>query len=178
MTKKKTKTQLDFEIDKLTNSIVNVISGEEFKTTILIVTLKDLTKIRKEKWKFNWTKEFKSTDRTVYKLETVENPGIVHGLISLKVRPDHVEMTLIENSPFNFGSKKLYHGVAGNLVAFGCKIAFESGFEGILAFTAKSRLIDHYKKTLNAQVFKGNDMYIDTKFSLSLVKKYFKDFEL
>jgi hypothetical protein len=57
-------------------------------------------------------------------------------------------------------------------------MAFERGFEGILAFTAKTRLIEHYKKTLNAQVFKGNEMFIDTKYSLSLVQKYFKDFEL
>lgn len=178
MTKRYTKNKLDFEIDRFTNSITNIVSGEEFKTVVSEITLKDLGRIKREKWKFHWAREHKKTDRVVYKLETVENPGIIHGLISLRIQNDHVEMTLIENAPFNYGSKKIYYGVAGNLVAFGCKMAFEKGFQGILVFTAKTRLIDHYKKTLNAKVFKGTSMYIDTDFSLSLVIKYFKDFKL
>jgi hypothetical protein len=44
--------ELDFEIDKLTNSIENTISGEVFDTLISQVT--DFKKVSKADWSFNW----------------------------------------------------------------------------------------------------------------------------
>jgi hypothetical protein len=41
------KTPLDFEIDKLTNSIENTSTGEVFDTVVSQLTLKDLTRIPK-----------------------------------------------------------------------------------------------------------------------------------
>ena len=85
-------------------------------------------------------------------------------------------MDLIETAKFNKGKQKLYNGVAGNLVAFACKMSFELKYDGIVSFVAKTQLIDHYKTTLGAQLFGSNRMYIDTKQSFVLVTKYFKDF--
>lgn len=87
-------------------------------------------------------------------------------------------MDLIENANFNKGQKKLYLGVAGNLVAFVCKKSFELGYDGIVSFIAKTQLIEHYQISLGAKLFAGNRMFIDSKDSLFLVKQYFKDFEL
>ena len=50
------------------------------------------------------------------------NTEVVQGLISLAVTPDNVYMHLVENAPFNVGQNKVYAGVAGNLVAFACKL--------------------------------------------------------
>ena len=83
-------------------------------------------------------------------------------------------MNLIENASFNKGKKKLYKGVAGNLVAFACKTSFEKKYDGVVSFVAKTQLIEHYKQTLGAKLFAGNRMFIDTKESLMLVEKYFK----
>jgi hypothetical protein len=82
-------------------------------------------------------------------------------------------MHLIESAKFNRGSKKLYIGVPGNLVAFVCKFSFEKGYEGYVSFESKTKLIDHYKKTLGAFVIAGKLMAIDTKASLKLLEKYF-----
>ena len=49
-------------------------------------------------------------------------------------------MPFIESAQFNKGKQKLYKGVAGNLVAFGCKISFEKGYDGVVSFIAKSRM--------------------------------------
>jgi hypothetical protein len=38
-------------------------------------------------------------------------------------------MPLIESARFSKGRHKLYKGVAGNLVAYGCKISFEKGYD-------------------------------------------------
>lgn len=82
-------------------------------------------------------------------------------------------MHLLENANFNIGKDKMYYGVAGNLVAFACKVAFEKGYDGYLAFDAKTELIEHYVKTLKATHFRGKRMFIETEAANFLVSKYF-----
>lgn len=84
-------------------------------------------------------------------------------------------MNLLESAPFNIGRSKLYEGVAGNLVAYACKVSFQKGFGGFVAFTAKSKLIEHYEKTLGAYHFKNQRMIIETNAAKILVEKYFKN---
>ena len=172
---KKTKTYfLDFRIDKLTNSIENVISGDNFKTEILPFSQSDLkNSIKKDGWKFNWKEECKQPDRSVYKLVIRDNIHIIQGLISLTPETDNVFMHLIESAPFNFGKNKLYLGVPGNLVAFACKQSFSRGSEGYVSFRSKTQLIKHYEETLGAIHFGGHLMVINTEAALKLIEKYF-----
>jgi hypothetical protein len=74
---------LDFEIDKLTNSIENTLSGEIFDTEITRLTYVEHYQIKKNDWLFDWYSELKNTNSEVYKLTTSNNPTIIHGLISL-----------------------------------------------------------------------------------------------
>lgn len=166
---------LDFEIDKLTDSIINRISGDSFRTEVSLMTRKDLKAISKTKgWSFDWKYEFDQPEREVYKLTIAENPSIIQGLMSLTVKSDHVYMYLLESAPFNVGKSKLYEGVPGNLVAFACKLSFQRGGEGFVAFESKTKLIDHYVKTLGAFHFGGHLMVIDTLAAKRLVDRYFK----
>ena len=167
---------LDFEIDKLTNSIENAVTGELFETDVSRIYSKDLKLIKSGEWSFDWRKEVAEKDRQVYKLTTIQNPKIVHGLISLTDKGDHIFMDLIESAKFNKGRNKQYLGVAGNLVAFGCKMSFELSYDGVVSFIAKTQLIEHYQKSLGAKLFRNNRMFIDTRESLLLVMKYFKGF--
>jgi len=58
MTKKKN-IGLDFVIDKLTNSIENIVTGDSFPTEISVVTREDLKlTTKKNGWVFNWLAEF------------------------------------------------------------------------------------------------------------------------
>jgi hypothetical protein len=84
-------------------------------------------------------------------------------------------MDLIESAKFKKGKGKLYKGVASNLVAFACKTSFEKGFEGYVSFTAKTQLIEHYQKSLNAINFGGQLMIINTLSANTLIDKYFKN---
>ena len=81
---------------------------------------------------------------------------------------------LIENAPFNKGKEKLYEGVAGNLVAFACRLSFQRGSDGFVSFHSKTNLIDHYVKSLNAIHYGNQLMIINTEAALRLVNKYFK----
>jgi hypothetical protein len=176
--KKHKEISADFEIDKLTNSIENTITGEIFDTEVTRIYSKDSKQIKKSDWVFEWHKEFKEATNEIYKLTTLNNPTIIQGLICFSNKHDHIFMSLIESAKFNKGRCKLYSGVAGNLVAFGCKVSFEKGYEGVVSFIAKSKLIEHYLLTLGAKQFGGsNRMFIDTKEALVLVKQYFKNFK-
>jgi len=108
-------------------------------------------------------------------LTILNNSSIVQGLISLTEREDHVYMHLIESAPFNLGKGKVYIGVPGNLCAFACRLSFHRGFEGYVAFTAKTKLINHYENTLGAEIVGGQLMVINKLSALRLIDKYFKD---
>ena len=172
--KKHRQIGLDFVIDKLTNSIENVVSGDSFPTDITLISNDDLKILTKKAgWVFDWKFEFKQPERDVYKLTIVNNPTVIQGLISLEVRQDHVYMHLVESASFNKGRTKIYSGVPGNLVAFTCKLSFQRGHMGNVSFHSKSQLVDHYIETLGAGHFGGRLMIIDTIAALKLINKYF-----
>lgn len=167
---------LDFEIDKLTRSIENVVTGDSFPTDISLISVKDLKIATKRNgWLFDWKGEFDQKEKEVYKLTIVNNPAILQGLVSLEIKPDHVYLHLIENAPFNKGKSKMYAGVAGNLVAFTCKLSFQRGHDGNVSFISKTQLIDHYVNSLGAFHFGGRIMIIETKAAIKLINKYFHD---
>src|SRR5690606_7973284 len=126
-------------------------------------------------WQFDWKDEFAQKQKEVYKLTIVNNPSIIQGLVSLEIKADHVYLHLIENAPFNKGKSKMYAGVAGNLVAFACKLSFQRGHDGNVSFISKTQLVDHYVNSLGAFHFGGRIMIIETKAAIKLINKYFHD---
>jgi hypothetical protein len=170
------KIGLDFVIDKLTNSIQNTVTGDSFPTEVSRFSKSDLKQVTKKNgWAFNWKSEFNNNVREVYKLTISNNPNIIQGVLSLTIESDHIYMDLLESAPFNRGRNKIYEGVAGNLVAYACKLSFQNAFDGYLSFTAKTKLIDYYIKTLHAYRFGGHLMIINTVAAKILIDKYFKN---
>lgn len=119
--------------------------------------------------------ELKDMSKEVYKLTTVKNPTVIHGLLSMEDKGDHIFMHLVESAKFNKGKNKLYLGVPANLVAFACKQSMEKGYEGYVAFDSKTVLIEHYKKTLGATHLRGQRMYIYDKAASKLIAQYLKE---
>jgi hypothetical protein len=169
----------EFLIDKITNCIEEKATGRIFATTSLLVTLEEIKKVhKKDGWLFNWKTEYQQANHQIYKLSITGNQHI-QGLISLEPikSQQYIELHLIESAPHNYGAKKQFLGVLGNLVAFACKMSFELGFDGFVAFTAKTRLIDHYTKTLGARILYGNNrMGIFTKEAKNLVNSYYENY--
>jgi hypothetical protein len=174
--KKAKSIPLDFIVDKLTNSIENVVTGDSFATSISIVSKVDLPKVTKKVgWTFNWKYEFQQPYRDIYKLTIVNNLSIIQGLICLQVMTDHVYMHLLESAPFNRGHSKVYAGVPANLVAFACQLSFQRGHMGNVSFISKSQLLKHYQESLGAVHVGGRLMVIETAAALKLIDKYFKN---
>ncbi len=174
--KKQKSAGLDFIVDKLTNSIENIVTGDSFATDISLLTKNDVKLVsKKDGWNFNWSEEYKRPESDVFKLTIVNNSTVIQGLVSLEVKADHVYMHLVESAPFNKGKTKMYSGVAGNLVAFACKLSFQRGHNGNVSFLSKTRLVEHYEKTLGAFHFGGRVMIIETQSALKLINKYFQN---
>ena len=172
--KKQKQTGLYFVVDKLTNSIENVVTGDSFPTDVHPITKADLKNTTKRNgWLFNWTGEFKLTDKQVFKLTIRNNPEIIQGLLSISDYGDHYYLHLVESAPFNLGRSKLYEGVPGNLFAFTCKTSWDKGYQGFISFTSKTKLVTHYEKTLGATHVGGQKMVIFPQEALRLIKKYY-----
>jgi hypothetical protein len=170
--------ELNFEIDKITESIENAETGETLDTLVLPVTKDDLKETTKKNgWLFDWKFEYDQTGRQVYKLVAEQEPQTIHGLVSLEERAKHIFMHLIESAPCNIGKEKKYLGVCGNLTAFGCKLSKELGFNGVIAFDPKTALIPHYEKTLGAVLISERRMAIFEKDAQVLLDKYFPETE-
>lgn len=172
--KKETKYQLDIQIDRLTNSILNTISGDSFPTDVHLVGENELKSVTKKNgWLFSWPSELKYADRRVYKLTTRDNPTIIQGLASISDYNDHFYLHLVESAPFNLGKDKLYEGVPGNLFAFTCKISWDKGYQGFVSFTSKTKLIEHYSNSLGATHVGGQKMIIFPQEALKLIRRYY-----
>ena len=166
---------IDFVIDRLTNSIENIITGDSFQTMVSLFTMEDAKHCTKKNgWNFDWKFELKQPTRDVFKLTIANSISAIQGLISLEVKEDHVFIHLIENAPFNKGKSKVYAGVAGNLVAYACKVSVDKGYQGFLAFDAKTALIKHYKESLYATHFRELKMFIETNAAMRLISQYFE----
>jgi hypothetical protein len=172
--KKRPPAYIDIEIDKLTNSIENSLTGEIFDTEIARIRIKDIKQLDKKDWQFDWIKELKDNSKEVYKLSTVNNPTIIQGLLSIEDKKDHIFLHLIESTPFNKGKSKVYLGVAANMVAYACKVSFDKGYNGYVAFDAKTNLIKHYEQSLGATHFHKERMYVGMAAATKLISHYFK----
>lgn len=167
--KREGKMQIDIIIDELTDCLKRRKDG----TTVETEYRKLETPIKKKDfsgWKFNWSTPQKN-GYDVYELFLKGNSEI-EGRIALTLKPGYVEVDVIESNPKNIGSKGEYIGVGGHLFAIACLISFNNGYEGYVAFTAKTNLIDHYIKSLGANVLSGQRLCIEESAARELVNKY------
>jgi hypothetical protein len=93
----KIQIEQNFRIDKLTDSIVNTVSGDSFQTEVGRMTSVDLKKITKRNgWNFDWKSEFNDLQKEIYKLTIINNSSVIQGLLSLTIEQDHVYMNLYQ----------------------------------------------------------------------------------
>ena len=164
---------VDIEIDKLTNSVENRITGDVFDTQVIEITDKEPEQFYSN-WNFDWLAEFDNPETKVFKLIIEQNTEVIQGLISLKYLDGFVFVELVENADFNIRRNKVYLGVSGNLFAFACKESWDRGSYGYVAFNAKTNLIPHYKETLGAiRIGDSNQMVIEPEKAWSLINQYY-----
>ena len=160
---------IDIKIDKFTNCLEDKKTGKEINTEIKPYKpkLKDL-----QGWKFDWTKEKDSNISALY----LENDKVIQGLIATRLdsNSNAVYVKLVETAPHNYGKNGEYAGVGAHLFAHACKEAKDNNFNAVY-FDSKTKLKDHYAKTLGATVLFGDRMIIEHEAFNYLIKKYYKE---
>jgi len=171
--------EIDIEIDGLTNCLVKRDTGEECDTQYRLIS-RTITKAESERmikagWLFAWNIPH-SNGYEVYEL-LLKGTDERQGLIALKHIRDqlYTHVDIVESAPANRGNTGLYQGVGAHLFAIACKLSWEVGNEGFVQFKAKTNLVEHYQKTLNAQNIDAQNMFIDSNAALNLIKKYFSE---
>ncbi|MDD3230354.1 MAG: hypothetical protein PHE09_14215 [Oscillospiraceae bacterium] len=155
-------------IDELTECLVRRCNGETVQTKY--VKIQKLT--GKVKWQFDWGNS-KKKGYDIYELYILNSP-IPQGRISFREDEGFVDIDIAESAPHNVGHLGEYIGVGGHLFAIACKFSFDKGFNGYVAFTAKTKLVNHYIETLQAQQLSDQRMFIDTEAASILVDKYLR----
>ena len=163
--------ETDVLIDELTDCLEETATGKKVDTEWRLkekpVTLKD-----NKGWKFKWnvlSKKFKT-----YEL-FVKGDTTVQGRLALLDGEDHIEIQNIETAPHNYGHIGKYKGVGGHLFAIACKLSFDSGYDGYVAFESKTDLIEYYRDRIGAKLLSGQRMYIDTNTDAQLVRQYLEE---
>jgi hypothetical protein len=164
-------------IDKITNSLEEAATGKSLETLVLPATVNDLTSVlKKNGWFFSWKKELKRNPN-VYRLIITNQQDLIQGLISYEIMQGYLFMPLVEAAPHNFGAKKQYIGVLPNLVSFVCKKSFDMGFEGVVSFKSKTKLISHYEEKLGAELIgRFGEMAIFSNAAKKLINSYYKNY--
>jgi hypothetical protein len=142
----------------LAEAVIELVEGEDWK-----VLSND------NKFSFSWIKE---KGFMVHKIRLAVEEKII-GLISLEDIPKEfrIHIRLIEVNASNRGKHKEYEGVAGCLIAFTCRLAFEKGYDGFVSLYPKTALIEHYKEHYGFKEF-GKNLYSQLANSERLIEKY------
>lgn len=171
--------EIEIIIDSLTNCLICTETGEECDTEYRFVaktiTAMEAAGLKAQGWKFDWSIPHKN-GYEVYEL-LLENDEEVQGRIALKHIRDqyYTHVDIVEAAPFNIGKEGKYKGVGAHLFAIACKLSWDVGNEGYVQFTAKTDLVEHYQKMLNAKMIDWHTLYIDSYGAVGLINKYFKE---
>ncbi len=167
---------ISIEIDRLTRSIEDVQTGEQYETVLIRLLPEHISQIKKSHWLFDWKSEIFTSGREVYKLVKVTEPKMIHGLVCLEDVHNPIHIHLVESAKFNRGRVKLNYGVAGNLFAYACKLSCEKGYQGFVTFESKTKLINHYVESLGAKILWQNRLVLDNGVAKHLIFKYFGEY--
>ncbi|WP_139492586.1 hypothetical protein [Brevibacillus dissolubilis] len=163
-------SSLAVEIDEWTRCLRHRLSDEIYQTVCNQLLEEDLPNLLG--WQFNWGEQLKLPEREVYTIKIIGDNRI-QGLVSLQPNEAWVDVYLAESAPSNVGIHKEFFGVGPHLFAIACKRSFELGFDGYVAFFAKTKLIQHYITSLQAINPGGSRMIIPTQSAHDLVNSYF-----
>jgi len=171
--------EISILIDSLTDCLVCTETGEkcdtEYRLVETTITEQRASELKADGWKFDWSIPHRN-GYEVYEL-LLEGDDEVQGMIALKHIRDqyYTHVDIVEAASFNVGSKGKYKGVGAHLFAIACKLSWDAGNEGYVQFTAKTDLVGHYKKMLNAKCIDWHTLYIDSYGAVALINKYFKE---
>lgn len=163
--------EVAISIDKITDCLIDTTTGREVETEYRMRETPIRPKDYKG-WKFDWSITEKN-GYAIYEL-FLKGDDTVQGRISLKIDGGVADVDIVETAPHNYSHRGMYEGVGAHLFAIACQVSFDAGYDGFVAFTSKSDLVEYYKEKLNAKVFRDRRMYIDEEAAQILLDRYMR----
>ncbi len=126
-------------------------------------------------FRFDWEQE---RGNEVYKISLLNEKYEVLGLISLIDVPNEyrIHLNVIETSDRHRGRKKTIENIAGCLIAFSCKLAFERQYDGFVSLQPKTKLNDYYQGEYGFRQY-GRLLAVEQELSRKLILEYLSDEE-
>lgn len=124
--------------------ITEVINGHKKKVEITTLGKDDIKRLPKSRYFFDWSKVDK--EDIIFTLSEKDSEKVL-GAIAISKFPDEFryEIKLLAVSKENVGSKKIYEGIAGCLIAYICnECLIEYGELACVSLVPKTRLKPHY----------------------------------
>ena len=144
-------------------------NGKEHKVKIEPFADKDYGKITKSRYYFDWKTE---KENQVFKI-TLDGSDEILGLVSLIEHNDkRIQINLLAVSKENRGKKKIYYGIAGNLIAWACREAVKRfGEDACVSLIPKTKLIKHYIREYG-MMEAGQSLFLSDEPLLIILEKY------
>ncbi|MCI5083289.1 MAG: hypothetical protein MRY78_16450 [Saprospiraceae bacterium] len=153
--------------------LINTKTGEELDGFIEEMEREEVLNLKNNSdFSFDWALE---KENQVYKLQLFDEEEIL-GLISLidVPREFRLHINLIESAKKHRGKGKIVDNIPGCLIAFTCKKAFLSGYDGFVSLTPKTQLVEYYR-IKHGFIQIGNQMAVFDKAAKLLITKYLGD---
>jgi len=153
--------------------LLKLKTQQEFNGTILKLEEKDFDKIKKsDQFLFDWMLE---KENNVFKITSAakKEKNKILGLISLSNIPEEfrIHINLVEVTKDNKGKDKKIDRIAGCLLAFATKVAFNKGYLGFTSLVPKTELIELYVKKYGFTQY-GRQLAIERQAAINLIQKY------
>jgi len=156
--------------------LINIETGETLIGEVEELSSIDLKNLQKKKnFNFDWSKESQYLIHQIH----IKGEEEILGLMSIIDIPKEfrIHINLIESSMKHRGKGKQIDNIAGCLISYCCKLAFEKGYDGFVSLIPKTQLINYYHKTYGfVQV--GTQMAVFDEQSRLIISKYQGDEEI
>lgn len=153
--------------------LLNLKTQKEFDGIILELEEKDFAKIKKSnQYLFDWHLENANNVFKITSIDKKEKEEIL-GLISLSNIPEElrIHINLVEVAIINRGKDKNVDRIAGCLLAFACKLAFDKGYLGFTSLVPKTELIELYVNKYGFTKY-GRQLAIERQAAINLILQY------
>ena len=152
-------------------TIIELRSGNKLAVSVEPVTDEDFKKLTVKRYFFNW-KKLKGQPLLFKLVHPVS--GDILGLMHLLDFPqeDRIEVKLLAVSVENKGVGKHFDRIAGNLIAFTCRLAIAKyGYKACISLIPKTELKPQYIRAYG-MMDAGLQVYLDGRPLFNLLKKY------
>jgi hypothetical protein len=152
--------------------IKGIKTGARKEVEIRTLRRGDVKRLHKSRYSFDWSKD--DQNASIFVLNELGNDDILGAIAILKFPEEfRYEIKLLAVSKENVGSRKIYEGIAGCLIAYVCKECLkEYGELACISLVPKTKLKPHYIKKYEMEDA-GWQIFLADQALLNLINHYY-----